>query len=377
MEKRTMFSYLAVLLTLLFYSVTVNAKPIQALVDVYGDRSNQLIGYGLVVGLNGSGDKSQVKFTQQSVVNMIEQFGVQLKGTTNPKLKNVAAVSVTGSISPSHGEGQEISVSVSSIGDATSLRGGTLLLTPLLGVDGEIYATAQGSVVVGGLSASGEDGSNVSKNTPTVGRIINGAIVEKTISLSGATQYIRLQLKKPSYKTALNISKKINNTFGDGVATAMSKGRVDVSSPKDLEGRVMFLSMIEALDVDEGAVLPKIIFNSRTGTIVITSKVMVSEVAVSQGGITIRIDENQAVSQPNEFQFVDGVNNTGAETVVTENSNITIDEENPQMLLWRNATELQDIVDTVNRIGATPSDLMQILLAIDAAGALHGELVVL
>ncbi|WP_409202808.1 flagellar basal body P-ring protein FlgI [Vibrio sp. SS-MA-C1-2] len=356
----------------LFLSQLAFAQPIQTLVDIYGDRDNQLIGYGLVVGLDGSGDKSQVKFTQQSVVNMIKQFGVQLEGGTDPKLKNVAAVSVTATLRPNMGPGQRLNITISSLGDAKSLRGGTLLLTPLRGIDGEVYAVAQGNVVVGGFSAQGLDGSSVTKNTPTAGRIPNGAIIERSIDNQDNSQVIRLQLKDPNYKTALNISKSINKTFGPKVAKAINKGQIEVSAPKDREDRVMFLSMIEELNVEVGQKLPRVIFNSRTGTVVISAKVTVSEAAVSQGGLLISITENQQVSQPNSYNFGDG-----AETVVTDQSQVNINEQESGMMIWPEGTNLQDIVDAVNSVGATPDALMQILQALDEAGALNGELMVI
>ncbi len=361
----------AILLAVLSAQVLAYDEPraINQIVDVYGDRTNQLIGYGLVVGLDGTGDKSQVKFTQQSIVNMIKQFGVQLGDNINPKLKNVAAVSVIAEVSPNMGAGQTMNVTVASLGDAKSLRGGSLLLTPLRGIDGEVYAVAQGHVVVGGFTAAGADGSSITKNTTTVGRIPNGATLEKELHSHEVDPVIQLNLKRPNYKTALNISKKINSVFGSGVAVAKNKGQVEVAAPLDPEQKVMFLSMIEELEVMEGAELPKVVFNSRTGTVVISSTVTVSEAAVSQGGLTIRISENVKVSQPNAFS--DG------KTTKVNNSDVEVSEENPTMMVWEKNTNLQEIVDAVNRIGATPDALMQILQALDEAGALNGQLVVI
>ncbi len=370
---RSLFNTLISLLLLVFSALAFavdGARPISQIVDVYGDRNNQLIGYGLIVGLDGTGDKSQVKFTQQSIVNMIKQFGVQLDEGTNPKLKNVAAVSVTAEVTPNMGAGQTMHITVSSLGDAKSLRGGTLLMTPLRGVDGEVYAIAQGHVVVGGFTASGTDGSSITKNTNTVGRIPNGATLERELNVGDDDDpMIRLNLKRPSYKTALNISKKINSVFGDGVAIAKNKGQVEVAAPVDFEQRVMFLSMIEELKVSEGTELPKIVFNSRTGTVVISSTVTVSEAAVSQGGLTITIQESMQVSQPNAF--------SQGETAKVNNSEIAVNEENPTMMIWEKGANLQEIVDAVNRVGATPDALMQILQALDEVGALNGELVVI
>ncbi|NOH30364.1 flagellar basal body P-ring protein FlgI [Vibrio mediterranei] len=348
------------------------ARAIAEVAEVYGDRQNQLIGYGLVVGLDGSGDKSQVKFTQQSVVNMIKQFGVQLDDSTNPKLKNVAAVSVTAAVEPHQGAGQTLTVTVSSLGDAKSLRGGTLLLTPLRGIDGEVYAVAQGSLVVGGFNATGENGTSVTRNTPTVGRIPNGATLEREISTGiDRDPSIRLQLKQPNYETALNISKAINQTFGGQVAKALNKGQVEVSAPIDSEDRVMFVAMIQELQVEEGRRLPKVVFNSRTGTVVISQNVTVSEAAVSQGGITVTILESESVSQPG------GAFNTAGETAIVQNTQISVDEDDGTTMVWPRGTNLQEIVDAINNIGATPEALMQILQALDEVGAINGDLVVI
>ncbi len=366
---------LVAILTLL--SHVVSAAPIQYITDIYGDRSNQLIGYGIVVGLDGTGDKSQVKFTQQSVVNMIKQFGVQLDGGINPKLKNVAAVTVTAVVNAHKGPGQKLDVTVSSIGDAKSLRGGTLLMTQLKGADGNVYALAQGNLVVGGFKAEGNDGSSITQNTPTVGRIPNGATIERSLieEESNGDPTVYLQLKKPNYKTALNISKNINKTFGPGVAKAIDKGRVEVAAPIDSEDRIMFLSMLEQLDIEEGKSIPKVIFNSRSGTVVFSDNVTVSSAAVSQGGITVRIQEDQYVSQPGAM--IGGGINAPGETTVVNDSQIDVEEKDGAAMVWPEGTNLQEIVNAINHVGATPTDLMQILQALDEVGAINGELVVI
>nr|WP_244943754.1 flagellar basal body P-ring protein FlgI [Vibrio algivorus] len=352
------------------------AAPIQYITDIYGDRTNQLIGYGVVVGLDGTGDKSQVKFTQQSIVNMIKQFGVQLDGGINPKLKNVAAVTVTAVVDSHKGPGQKLNVTVSSIGDAKSLRGGTLLMTQLKGADGNVYALAQGNVVVGGFSAEGNDGSSITHNTPTAGRIPNGATVERALTAENDDDpTVYLQLKKPNYQTALNISKHINQTFGPGVAKALNKGRVEVAAPVDSEDRIMFISMLEQLEIEEGKTIPKVIFNSRSGTVVFSDNVTVSSAAVSQGGITVRIQEDQYVSQPGAA--IGGGINAPGRTVVTDDSQINVEEKDGAAMIWPQGTNLQEIVNAINQVGATPTDLMQILQALDEVGAINGELVVI
>ncbi|TON25763.1 flagellar biosynthesis protein FlgI [Vibrio parahaemolyticus] len=344
--------------------------PIMDLVDVRGIRENQLVGYGLVVGLAGQGDRNQVKFTSQSITNMLRQFGVQIDDSMDPKLRNVASVSVTASVDPMAGPGQTLDVVVSSIGDAKSLRGGTLLLTPLRGIDGEVYAIAQGSVVVGGLSAEGKSGSKVEVNTPTAGRVPNGATLEREIKTDfNQRDEITLNLRKPSFTTAKNIAREINNTFGPNVAIAINKARVDMRAPKDTQQRVIMMSMLEEMSVVEGRKPARIVFNSRTGTVVIGKNVKVGEAAVSHGNLTVRISESEKVSQPNAF--ADG------ETKVVNQTDIDVNEELAQMVIWPPGTELNTIVDAVNSLGATPTDLMSILQALNEAGALNAELVVI
>ncbi|EPZ8228900.1 flagellar basal body P-ring protein FlgI [Vibrio alginolyticus] len=344
--------------------------PIMDLVDVRGIRENQLVGYGLVVGLAGQGDRNQVKFTSQSITNMLRQFGVQIDDSMNPKLRNVASVSVTASVDPMAGPGQTLDVVVSSIGDAKSLRGGTLLLTPLRGIDGEVYAIAQGSVVVGGLSAEGRSGSKVEVNTPTAGRVPNGATLEREIKTDfNQRDEITLNLRKPSFTTAKNIAREINNTFGPNVAVAINKARIDMRAPKDTQQRVVMMSMLEEMSVVEGRKPARIVFNSRTGTVVIGKSVKVSEAAVSHGNLTVRISESQQVSQPNAF--------ANGDTKVVNQTDLDVNEDLAQMVIWPPGTELNTIVNAVNSLGATPTDLMSILQALSEAGALNAELVVI
>ncbi|XEV16404.1 flagellar basal body P-ring protein FlgI [Vibrio alginolyticus] len=344
--------------------------PIMDLVDVRGIRENQLVGYGLVVGLAGEGDRNQVKFTSQSITNMLRQFGVQIDDSMNPKLRNVASVSVTASVDPMAGPGQTLDVVVSSIGDAKSLRGGTLLLTPLRGIDGEVYAIAQGNVVVGGLSAEGRSGSKVEVNTPTAGRVPNGATLEREIKTDfNQRDEITLNLRKPSFTTAKNIAREINNTFGPNVAVAINKARIDMRAPKDTQQRVVMMSMLEEMSVVEGRKPARIVFNSRTGTVVIGKSVKVSEAAVSHGNLTVRISESQQVSQPNAF--------ANGDTKVVNQTDLDVNEDLAQMVIWPPGTELNTIVNAVNSLGATPTDLMSILQALSEAGALNAELVVI
>lgn len=341
------------------------------IVDVEGVRQNQLIGYGLVVGLSGTGDRNQVKFTSQSMTNMLKQFGVQLPENVDPKLRNVAAVSVNANLSSVNSTGQAIDVTVSSIGDASSLAGGTLLLTPLLGVDGEVYAVAQGNLVVGGVGARGRDGSSVQVNIPTVGIIPSGATVEKEVLGQGKVEQLTLSLKTPHYRTARNVEVAINKMFGPEVAAARDSGRIDVKVPEENDQRVIFMSMLEDIDVDVGKQRPRVVYNSRTGTLVMGQGVKVHKSAVSHGDLTVTITEDFDVDQP-----YPGFGGEGR-TAVTPRSGIEIDEEKPGMFIWPEGTDLDTIVRAVNSLGASPSDIMSILQALDQAGALEGDLVVI
>ncbi|RSD32951.1 flagellar basal body P-ring protein FlgI [Vibrio pectenicida] len=369
--KATLVSSLVVLLFGAVLPAHAEVKiPVMDLVDIQGIRQNQLVGYGLVVGLDGQGDRNQVKFTAQSITNMLRQFGVQIDDNTNPKLRNVASVSVTATVKPMAGVGQALNVVVSSIGDAKSLRGGTLLLTPLRGIDGEVYAVAQGNLVVGGVSAKGKSGSKVVVNTPTSGRIPGGAILEREVPNDFAdSDNVVLNLRKPSFTTAKNISREINNIFGPKVAVAENNARIKVKAPKDSQQRVVMMSMLEDISVNQGRKPARVVFNSRTGTVVIGKSVKVSEAAVSHGNLTVTVAESQQVSQPNAF--------AQGQTQVVDNSQLNITEERSQMVIWPPGTELNTIVNAVNSLGATPTDLMSILQALHEAGALNAELVVI
>jgi len=347
-----------------------HSRPLLDIVDVQGVRENQLVGYGLVVGLAGTGDRSQVKFTEQSMTNMLKQFGVQLPERIDPKLKNVAAVSVHATLPPMAGRGQTIDVTVSSIGDAKSLRGGSLLLTTLRGIDGEVYAVAQGNLVIGGLAANGQSGSSVTVNTPTAGIIPNGATVEREIPSSFADKpEISLNLVQPNFKTARNVELAINQRFGAGTASAVSPGRVQVRAPQDANARVTFLALLDDVRVDMGRERPKVVFNSRTGTVVLGQDVRVAKAAVSHGALTVSITESQDVSQPNAF--------SGGRTAVTPSSNVKVNQGRNNMAVLPVGTSLEVIVRAINSLGATPDDVMSILQALHEAGALDAELVVI
>ncbi|MFS2221034.1 flagellar basal body P-ring protein FlgI [Pantoea sp. B65] len=348
----------------------VRAQPLNSLVDVQGIRGNQLVGYSLVVGLDGTGDRNQVKFTNQSVTNMLRQFGVQLPEKIDPKVKNVAAVALSATLPPMYARGQTIDVTVSSIGDAKSLRGGTLLLTQLRGADGEVYALAQGNVVAGGVKAEGNSGSSVSVNTLTVGRVPNGASVEREVpSDFQDNSQVMLNLKRPSFKTANSIAVALNQAFGSGTALAKSATNVSVNAPADPSARVAFMSMLEDVQINAGKQAPRVVFNARTGTVVLGDGIIVRAAAVSHGNLTVTIRESNQVSQPGPL--------SRGRTVVTPQSDIAVSQGNGQMVTIPAGTNLRSIVNTINSLGASPDDIMAILQALHEAGALDAELVVI
>ncbi|EMV4397255.1 flagellar P-ring protein FlgI [Escherichia coli] len=349
----------------------VLAQSLESLVNVQGVRENQLVGYSLVVGLDGTGDKNQVKFTNQTITNMLRQFGVQLPNKIDPKVKNVAAVAVSATLPPMYSRGQTIDVTVSSIGDAKSIRGGTLLLTQLHGADGEVYALAQGSVVVGGMNATGASGSSVTVNTPTAGLIPNGATVEREIPSDfqmGDTITITLNLKRPSFKDANNIAAAINASFG-GIATAQSSTNVTVRAPTSPGARVAFMSQLDDVQVQAEKIRARVVFNSRTGTVVMGDGVALHAAAVSHGSLTVSINETSNVSQPNAF--------AGGRTAVTPQSNIAVNHARPGVVSLPESSSLKTLVNALNSLGATPDDIMSILQALHEAGALDADLEVI
>lgn len=356
-------------LWLSFHAEASSSRRLLDIADVQGIRNNQLVGYGLVVGLSGTGDRSQVKFTGQSMANMLKQFGVQLPEDLDPKLKNVAAVSVQATIPALAAKGQLLDVTVTSIGDAKSLRGGALLLAPLRGIDGEVYAVAQGNLVVGGMKAEGQSGSSVTINVPTAGIIPNGAIVEREVITNFAERNeVILNLKQPNFRTARNAETAINQKLGP-VARAVSASRISLRAPKDDSQRISFMAMLEEVEVSMGRVRPKVVFNSRTGTLVMGQDVKVRKAAVSHGNLTVTIAETQNVSQPNAM--------AGGQTTVTPQSRISIDQGQNTMFVWPEGTSLEVIVRAINSLGATPDDIMSILHALNEAHALEAEVVVI
>ncbi len=346
------------------------AQTVGSLVDVEGVRENALVGYGIVVGLAGSGDGTQAKYTTQSLANMLKQFGTRLPENVNLRSRNAAAVMVSATFPPGYRRGQKVDVTVSSLGDAKSLRGGTLLMTPLRAADGETYALAQGNLVIPGLNAQGRSGSTVTINTPTTGRIPKGATIEQEIATDFAdTPTVRLNLKRPDFSTASQIVDAINAAFGSDAASTSDATSVDVVAPQVPSQRVAFVARLKSLKVKQGSETPRIVFNSRTGTVVISQGVTVKPAVVSHGSLKVTIAEGTMVSQPNEF--------ANGSTVAAPISEIEVSQAGGNAFQWKSGASLQAIVDTINRTGATPDDLMAILQALSEAGALSGELVVI
>ncbi len=346
-------------------------ERVKDLASVSGVRQNQLIGYGLVVGLDGTGDQTtQTPFTVQSLNNMLTQLGLTPDEGANPQLQNAASVMVTADLPPFAKPGQEIDVTVSSMGNADSLRGGTLLMTPLKGADGETYGIAQGNLIVGGFDAEGGDGSSITVNVPSVGRIPNGATVEREVPTAFASgDTVTLDLNRPDFTTATRLTETVNETFGAGTARALDGSSVQVRAPSDPSQRVSFVAELENLPVERGEAPARVIVNSRTGTVVIGSSVQVSPAAVSHGSLTVTITESPEVVQP--LPLAPG------ETAIQPETDIAIEEDNNPMFLFDAGTSLDEIVRAVNNVGAAPSDLVAILQALREAGSLRAELVVI
>ncbi len=355
----------------LFYSTLSYGERVKDLASVAGVRVNQLVGYGLVVGLDGSGDQtSQTPFTVQSLKAMLARYGIVVPDNVKPQLKNVAAVAIHAELPPFAKQGQTIDVTVSSLGNAKSLRGGSLLMSPLKGADGRIYAIAQGNLIVGGFGASGNDGSKVTVNIPSAGRIPNGATVERAVENPfDHGDYVVLNLNDSDFTTANRVSTAINRTVGAGTARPLDATSVQVSAPRDPGQRVAFVSLLENIDVEPGDAPARIVVNSRTGTVVIGSHVRVQPAAVSHGSLTVTITERPVVSQPAPL--------SGGQTAVVPQSDVQVTQEAKRMFLFNPGVELDEIVRAVNRVGAAPGDLVAILEALKEAGALRAELIVI
>lgn len=386
MYGRFKILFLLVLSLCLFIPSKGFPARIKDLSSVKGIRSNQLFGYGLIIGLNGSGDKSGTTFTIQALANMMEKMGIHVS-QDDMKVSNVAAVMVNAELPPFARIGKKIDVTVSSVGDAKSLLGGTLLLTPLKGVDGKVYALAQGPIVVGGFSSGGEAGGGVTKNHPTVGRIINGATVEKEVLLSLENRNeLTLMLDNPDFVTATRVAEAIKAQFGDDLAKPVDSGTLKIKVPEAYHNDVVgLLAKLGNLDVKPDAVA-KVIVNEKTGTVVIGDNVTISMVAVAHGNLNIQIKETKDVSQPLPFGVSRSANSApaqmkngtvvapGGATVVTPKTGVNTDEEKASLVLINSGRTVGELVRALNAIGVTPRDLITILQTIKAAGALQADL---
>jgi flagellar P-ring protein precursor FlgI len=362
---------LAVALATLGGGVFAQSMRIKEVAAVQGVRSNQLTGYGLVVGLDGTGDQTnQMQYTAQAMNNYLQQLGITLPAGINPQFKNVAAVLVTAQLPPFAQAGQAVDVTVSSIGNAKSLRGGTLITTPLKGVDGEIYALATGNLIVSGAGASG-GGSKVQVNHLSAGRIPGGGQVERAVPnpfLSGDT--LTLGLNSADFATASRVAQAINRALGEGTAQALDGRMVQVRAPADSNARVAFMAQVEELRLDATVPSARVIVNARTGSIVLNQAVTLSPVAVAHGNLSVSISSTPVISQPNALS-------TGGQTVVTEKTDIKIQQEPGALVQMRAGAQLSDVVNALNALGATPQDLLAILQAMKSAGALNAELEVI
>ena len=361
-------------LALLFLSclpLQAQAMRIKEVAAVQGVRTNQLTGFGLVVGLDGTGDQTgQMPYTTQGMNNYLQQLGLTLPADAKLQLKNVAAVMVTAQLPPFAQPGQMIDVTVSSVGNAKSLRGGTLITTPLKGVDGEIYALAQGNLLVGGAGASG-GGSKVQINHLSAGRIPGGAQVERAVPTPFALgPTIDMGLNSADFQTARRVAEAINKRMGEGVASAVDGRTVRLVAPPDPHSRVSFIAEIEEISMEATIPVAKVIVNSRTGSIVMNQAVTLGPCAVAHGNLSVTISSTPMVSQPNPLS-------TGGQTVVTEKTDIKISQDAGSLIQMDAAPQLSDLVRMLNGLGATPQDLLAILQAIKAAGAMNAELEVI
>ncbi|NBY69841.1 MAG: flagellar basal body P-ring protein FlgI [Betaproteobacteria bacterium] len=375
-----MKSWLALFLALSLSSGNAMADRIKDLASVAAMRSNQLIGYGLVVGLAGTGDGADVSFTAQSMKTLLNRLGVSLEGalsdfetaasTGKVDIKNTAAVMVTAELPGFSKPGQKIDVTVSAIGKASNLRGGTLLLTSLRGVDGEIYAISQGSLAATGIDATAAAGSKVVIGVPTSARIPQGATVERIVDNPfDKAERVVLNVRDSDFTTTTAIVNVINTRFGSDVARAMDAVTVTLQAPQDLTQRVAFMSMVENMDVMPGEPSARVVVNARTGTVVISRNVRVTAAAVSHGTISVSVAVTNEVSQPNAF--------SNGTTAPVQNADVAVSEPNKPMFMFNPGVDLRQIVDAVNQVGATPSALIAILEALKSAGSLRADLLVI
>ncbi len=358
-------------IVLCLHSIAGHAERLKDLTTLQGVRSNQLVGYGLVVGLDGTGDQTnQTPFTIQTFKNMMAQFGIVLPEGINPTLKNVAAVSISASLPAFAKPGQALDITVSSIGNAKSLRGGNLLMTPLKGADGHVYAIAQGNLVVNGFGGEGKDGSKVSVNAQSVGRIPNGATIERSVATSFDSEpFVIFNLNQSDFTTAKEVEEKINEFMGGRGAEALDATSIKVATPGQAAQKVEFISALENLDIKPAEGVAKVIVNSRTGTIVIGKNVRLTPAAVSHGNLVVTIAETALVSQPAPL--------SKGQTTVVPSSSVDVKQESNRMFLFNAGVTLGDMVRAINQVGAAPGDLVAILEALKEAGALSAQLIII
>ncbi|MDK2896850.1 MAG: flagellar P-ring protein FlgI [Candidatus Atribacteria bacterium] len=368
MKKLLLFCLIFFLFSPLAFSQVVRIKDIT---QVEGARGNQLLGYGLVIGLSGTGDSRSSLFTNQSLANMLEKFGITVD-SQQVRSKNVAAVIVTGELPPFARSGEKIDVTVSSLGDARSLQGGMLLLTPLKGVDGKVYAVAQGPVSIGGFNVEGGGGTQVQRNHPTVGTIPSGAIVERVVPTTLVDERrgtVTFLLQHPDFTTATRIAQAINQELGGEKAKALDANRVELAVPEGYLGRVsQLLALVGELPV-EPDVSARVVINERTGTVVIGGNVRILPVAISHGNLTVTVQTQYQVSQPLPFA-------PGGETVVVPEQEMQVVEEEARLFQAGGGSTIGDLVKTLNALGVSPRDLVAILQSLKKAGALQGELII-
>lgn len=358
-------------------SASALADRLKDMTSIAGVRSNQLVGYGVVVGLAGTGDGSS-GLTLQSLQSMVSQFGL-VTDSANLNAKNVASVMVTAEMPAFMKPGQRLDITVSTIGGAKSLRGGTLLMTPMLGADGETYAVAQGNLVVGGLGVAGNDGSSVIVNIPTVGRIPRGASIEKMVDTPfQSNDNVLLNLHQSDFSTAMRVADAVNEVFGPDVAVPLDASTIKVRAPVDPSQKVSFVSLLENIEVEPARPSAKVIVNSRTGTIVIGGDVRVTPSVVTHGSLTVRINEDKEVTQTNTItQNQQGAVVAPGQAQVNDDTEIVIEQEPARAFIFDPGVELSDVVDAVNAVGASPADLVAILEALREAGSLRAEIIVI
>ncbi len=372
--KLTLFSYFSKLLTgialgaALLWTAPASATRIKDIGSFQGLRTNQLTGYGLVVGLAGTGDDN-LEYATQGVKGTVSRFGLTLPPGVNPSLKNAAAVIVTAELPPFAKPGQRLDITVSALGKAKSLRGGTLVMMPLRGADGQIYAMAQGNLAVGGLGIEAADGSRTLVNIPSAGRIPGGATVERSVGTGFAdTPYLTFNLAEPDLTTALRVADAINGKVGSGMAEAIDAVSIQIRTDRGAASRIVQMGLIENITVTPAKAAARVIVNARTGTVVINDMVRITPAAVSHGKLTVKIQEDPLVVQPAPF--------SRGETAVEPSSEISVEEKDAPMFAFDRGASLAEIVETINAVGATPGDLVAILEALKQAGAMKAELLI-